>query len=194
MKRDYIYGGVFLILILIMWLNWEEKSKEHSLKVEQLNDRNRIINQQKDSLKAVGLIAKESWHEDSLNMAKSRETAKKEAKYWHSVAITRRSAPEVQQAIDSIPQVAAAFNADDSLTLAYMHEIDTLENQLTRQYDNFKVQLVIKDRIIKALETGQSNSNEIIKEQEKALKRSRRISRLSVGMGACFIIGVLVVL
>lgn len=165
------------------------------MKIEQLNDRNRIINHQKDSLKALGLIAKESWYKDSLSMAKSRETAKKEAKYWHAIAITRRSAPEVQKAIDSIPQVAAAFNADDSLTLAYMHEIDTLENQLTRQYDHFKVQLVIKDQIIQALEAGQSNSNEIIKEQEKALKRSRRISRLkTIGMGACFVIGVLVVI
>jgi predicted RND superfamily exporter protein len=183
---------VILILILLIgsfYLLHTEKSNSAELKIKGLKADNRESAKRYDSLQAIQSIKEVKWHKDSLNMAiDNQKLTKDNARLQRRVAETR-SVKEVQEAIDSIPQVAEAFNADDSLALGLKQQVDTLTNQLTRQADNYKAQLIISEAKNKELKGQLVNDEAVIEEQEKQLKKHKFVGKLkTIGIGVAFIL------
>lgn len=186
---------VILILILLIgafYLLHTEKSNSAELKIIGLKADNRESVKRYDSLEALQSTEKERWHKDSLNMAITNQKLTKDNARLQRRVTETRAIKEVQQAIDSIPQVAEAFNADDSLALGLKQQVDTLTNQLTRQADHHKAQLTISEEKNKELKGQLVNDEAVIEEQDKELKKRKLIGKLkTIGIGVSFIVGII---
>jgi len=146
-----------------------------------------------DSLEALQSIKEVKWHKDSLNMAIiNQKLTNDNARLQRRVTETR-AVKEVQQAIDSIPQVAEAFNADDSLALGLKKQVDTLTNQLTKQADSFRAQLNISEAKNKELKGQLINDEAVIEEQDKQINKDKKIKNiLKVAVPVALLLGILI--
>lgn len=182
--------AVLILLIGAFYLLHIETSNSAELKIIGLKADARESVKRYDSLEALQSIEKERWHKDSVSMTLSNQKLTKDnARLKLRVTLTR-SVQQVQQAIDSIPEVATAFNADDSMALGLKEQVDTLTNQLTRQADHYKAQLHISKEKNAELKGQLATKDGIIEEQDKELKRRKRIGKLTtIGIGVAFILG-----
>lgn len=181
---------VLILAVLAIYALMTETSNSAELKIIGLKADARESVKRYDSLEAIQSIEKERWHKDSVSMALSNQKLTRDnARLQLRVTLTR-SVKQVQQAIDSIPEVATAFNADDSLALGLKEQVDTLTNQLIRQADHYKAQLHISEEKNAELKGQLATKEGIIEEQDKELKRRKRIGKLTtIGIGVAFIVG-----
>lgn len=195
MKKIYKEAIIVVLILLIgaFYLLHTETSNSAELKIIGLKADAQESVKRYDSLEALQSIEKERWHKDSVNMINTNQKLKKDnARLQLRVAETR-SVKEVQEAIDSIPQVAEAFNADDSLFFGLRKQIETLSNQLTFQYDHYQAVLSISEQQKSELKGQLATKDGIIEEQDKELKRRKRIGKLTtIGIGVAFIAGLLI--
>ena len=104
-----------------------------------------------------------------------------------------RAIKEVQQAIDSIPEVATAFNADDSLALGLKKQVDTLKNQLTKQADSFRAQLNISEAKNKELKGQLVNDEAVIEKHDKQINKDKKIKKiLKIAVPVALVLGILI--
>lgn len=185
---------VLLILVIVAtYILHTETSNSAELKVKGLKADARESAKRSDSLEALQSIQKERWHKDSAVMAISNQKLiKYNARLQLKVSETRK-VKEVQEAIDSIPQVAEAFNADDSLAYGLKKQVDTLTNQLTRQADSFQARLNLSQEQKEELKKQIGTKDAIIEEQDKLLKKGKLKDKLEIlGIAVAAVIGFLV--
>jgi predicted RND superfamily exporter protein len=189
-KLPYIIIIILILLIGAFYVLHTETSNNSELKIKGLKADNREHIKRYDSLEALQSIDKERWYKDSVRMSiANQKLTKDNARLQRRVSETR-SVKEVQQAIDSIPEVATAFNADDSLALGLKKQVDTLTNQLTKQADSFRAQLNISEAKNKELKGQLVNDEAVIEEQDKQIKKGKTIGKIkTVLIGVAFIIG-----
>jgi hypothetical protein len=192
-KLPYIIILILILLIGAFYVIHTETSNSAELKIKGLKADNRESVKRYDSLEALQSIDKQRWYKDSVRMSiANQKLTKDNARLQRRVAETR-AVKEVQQAIDSIPEVATAFNADDSLALGLKKQVDTLTNQLTKQADSFCAQLNISEAKNKELKGQLVNDEAVIEEQDKQLKKRKFIGKLkTIGIGVAFITGLLI--
>jgi len=184
---------VLILLIGAFYILHMETSNSAELKITGLKADNRESVKRYDSLEALQSTENDRWHKDSLNMMNANQKLKKDNARLRLRVTETRSVKEVQQAIDSIPQVAEAFNADDSLAAGLSKQVYTLTNQLTRQADHYKAQLTISEEKNKELKGQLVNDEAVIEEQDKQLKKRMFIGKLkTIGIGVAFIVGLAV--
>jgi len=187
-----IFIALLILAVLAFYLHIE-KSNSAELKITGLKADNRESVKRYDSLEALQSIKEVKWHKDSLNMAIiNQKLTKDNARLQRRVAETR-AVKEVQQAIDSIPEVATAFNADDSLALGLKKQVDTLTNQLTKQADSFCAQLNISEAKNKELKGQLVNDEAVIEEQDKQISKDKKIKNiLKVAVPVALVLGILI--
>jgi hypothetical protein len=189
-KLPYIIILILILLIGAFYVLHTETSNSAELKIKGLKADNRESVKRYDSLEALQSIDKRRWYKDSVRMSIANQRLTKDNARLQRRVTETRAVKEVQQAIDSIPQVAEAFNADDSLALGLKEQVDTLTNQLTKQSDNFRAQLNISEAKNKELKGQLVNDEAVIEEQDKQLKNGKTIGKIkTVLIGAAFIIG-----
>lgn len=184
---------VLILLIGAFYVLHTETSNSAELKIKGLKAYNRESVKRYDSLEAIQSIYKQRWYKDSVRMSiANQKLTKDNARLQRRVAETR-AVKEVQQAIDSIPQVAEAFNADDSLALGLKEQVDTLTNQLTRQADSFRAQLNISEAKNKELKGQLLNDEAVIEEQDKQINKDKKIKNiLKVAIPVALLLGIMI--
>jgi len=184
---------VLILLIGAFYVLHTETSNSAELKIKGLKTDNHESVKRYDSLEALQSIKEVKWHKDSLSMSiANQKLTKDNARLQRRVAETR-AVKEVQQAIDCIPEVATAFNADDSLNYGLKKQVDTLTNQLTRQSDYYKAQLVITEEQNKELKGQLVNDKAIIEEQDKQINKDNKIKKiLKIAVPVALVLGILI--
>lgn len=192
-KLPYIIILILILLIGAFYVLHTETSNSDELKIEGLKADNHESVKRYDSLEALQSIDKHRWYKDSSRMAiANQKLTKDNARLQRKVAETR-AVKEVQQAIDSIPEVATAFNADDSLALGLKKQVDTLTNQLTRQADSFRAQLNISEAKNKELKGQLVNYEAVIEEQDKQINKDKKIKKiLKIAVPVALVLGILI--
>jgi hypothetical protein len=100
---------------------------------------------------------------------------------------------DLKPVTDSIPSVELAFETDDSLTLLYMHALDSCQAQKERQYQDFKEIIVVKDSAFQSSQDANLVLQTIVTDQDKAIKKGKRREKiLKVLIPVAFALGILV--
>lgn len=192
-KLPYIIILILILLIGSFYVFNTETSNSAELKIEGLKANNRESVKRYDSLEALQSIDKQRWYKDSSRMAIANQKLTKDNERLQRRVAETRAVKEVQQAIDSIPQVAEAFDADDSLVLGLKEQVDTLTNQLTKQADSFRAQLNISEAKNKELKGQLINDEAIIEEQDKQISNDKKIKKLlKIAVPVALVLGILI--
>lgn len=188
--KNYLLLLLLLICFgLIIWI---------VLQKEPQQDNSKLIQAQKeiarsDSLQAYSNAIVTKLKQDSVNSEKVKQAQSKEIKRLQLKVLVTRSAPEVKKAIDSIPQVAEAFETDDSLTLMFMNRVDTLEAQQARLYSEGRKVLALKDSALNECQDANKVLESVVTDQSKDLKKGKRREKvLKTLIPIAIVIGLLV--
>lgn len=187
---------VILVLILLIgafYVLHTETSNSAELKIKGLKADNSESVKRYDSLEALQSIDKQRWYKDSVRMSIVNEKLIKDNARLQRRVVETRAVKEVQQAIDSIPEVATAFNADDSLAIGLRKQVDTLTHQLTKQAYSFRAQLNISEAKNKELKGQLVNDEAVIEEHYKQISKDKNIKKLlKIGIPVALVLGILI--
>jgi len=191
--KEIVVIAVLILLIGAFYVLHTEASNSAELKIKGLKADNRESVKRYDSLEALQSIDRQRWYKDSVRMSIANQKLTNDNARLQRRVTETRAVKEVQQAIDSIPQVAEAFNADDSMALGLKKQVDTLTNQLTKQADSFRAQLNISEAKNKELKGQLINDEAVIEEQDKQINKDKKIKNiLKVAVPVALLLGILI--